>query len=201
MRPDIELQLGAQTVHIDVSNTDAHASSLRSHALKSRDGAIVLRENKKIFKYKSATDLLCNPSFVPVIFDQYGDMGLQMNDFLKAFARYIRDNCLIDTPKELMSSLYDSLSCIVVRENAKMILDHLSIMSGNIVNGKFSADQPARSRKKRALKPVARKRANAVKRAASTVNLIRNKRKSAAPRPAMLAAMLAARRTKSAILP
>jgi hypothetical protein len=67
-------------------------------------------------------------------------MGEHSTKFMSLFARYCRDNCLIDTPKELMSSRYDSFSSIIVKENAKTILDHLSIMGDNITHGKFNAD-------------------------------------------------------------
>ncbi|KAJ3176277.1 hypothetical protein HDU85_007255 [Gaertneriomyces sp. JEL0708] len=179
MRPDLELTIGSQTIHLDISNTDAHAVSCRPHALKIPGGAIAHRENKKIFKYKGATDLLRNTSFVPVIFDQYGGMGQHLVDFLKMFARFIRDNCLVDSPKELMTSLYDSLSCIVVKENAKMILAHLSISGDNIANGKHSADQPTPSKTRRVRQSKsAKKRNNQLTRTTSTTTSSSNRRQT-----------------------
>jgi hypothetical protein len=168
LRPDLEIHLGSHTYHLHISNSDAHGTSYRSYALAKRGGAIIQRENGKIYKYKGATDLLRSTTFVPFIFDRYGVMGEHSTKFMSLFARYCRDNCLIDIPKELMSSIYDSFSCSIIKENAKMILDHLSIMGDNITHGKFSTDEPTLSRK-----PVSKaktpKKVTAIKRTTSAM--------------------------------
>jgi hypothetical protein len=139
LRPDIRVILDDKKVLLDLSVTHPLAKSYIHGASQRRLAAAHEREKVKLKKYVPATNKLHNHSFLPIVFESYGGVAKDAQDFIKTIARYADQNSLTAAPSSIMASLRNSLAVTLKKGNAGMLREGLNHSAVQISAGRVRA--------------------------------------------------------------
>jgi hypothetical protein len=136
LRPDIKVTLDDKTVLLDLSVTHPLAKSYVHGASQRKLAAAHEREKVKVKKYVPATEKLHNHSFLPIVFESYGGVAKDAQNFIKMVARYADQNSLTDAPSSIMASLRNALAITLKKGNAGMLREGLNHSAVQISAGR-----------------------------------------------------------------